>query len=204
MEPAHAPPIQPELFANVSGGEAGRVQRRPPVFTLGRVTIPVPLEQGILGTIILLLVMVVTYALGVERGRGVRRGEEASNTEPAKPVMALATPPIPVQAAPVAIPVKAANRATPAARPVLASAASAAAAPFTIQLATFSTPALAQRDLKKLERQGYHPFLMTSGKYVVLCVDHFATKAAASKRLAEFRKGYHDCFVRQSTSTRSP
>jgi cell division protein FtsN len=68
---------------------------------------------------------------------------------------------------------------------------------FTIQLATFQTRSSAQRVADGLRRKGISPLVIPKGKYTILCVGNFSTKDTAASVLPEFKKKYHDCYIRR-------
>ncbi|MDD5238565.1 MAG: SPOR domain-containing protein [Candidatus Omnitrophica bacterium] len=68
---------------------------------------------------------------------------------------------------------------------------------FTIQLASFKTKALAQKEAGALEKKGFSTLILTKGKYMVLCVGKFPKKETAQSSLSELRKRYKDCYIRR-------
>lgn len=68
---------------------------------------------------------------------------------------------------------------------------------FAIQLASFKTKTLAQKEAQVLERKGFVPLILSKGKFTVLCVGAFSKKEEAQSLLSELRKRYDDCFIRR-------
>ncbi|MBU1125179.1 MAG: SPOR domain-containing protein [Candidatus Omnitrophica bacterium] len=68
---------------------------------------------------------------------------------------------------------------------------------YTIQLASYRTKTAAKREAEALEKKGLSPFLMSKGNYIIICVGNFADKNAAKNRQSEFERRYKDCIVRR-------
>lgn len=68
---------------------------------------------------------------------------------------------------------------------------------FTIQLASFKTKALAQKEAGALEKKGLSALVLTKGKYTILCVGNFTKKETAQSSLSELKKQYKDCYIRR-------
>ncbi|MDD5255098.1 MAG: SPOR domain-containing protein [Candidatus Omnitrophica bacterium] len=147
-------------------------------------------EKGVLIAILLLVTGVIAFSAGFEKGR--RKGL-ADNT----PVQT----PLPAEAPPEA----ARQKPTP-----LAPAAAQAPAPkpqaqgqpkqtgnYTIQVASFSTPAMARKEAEALKKKGHNTVIISGSKYTVLCVGRYQTKENAQQALSELKKHYRDCFIRR-------
>ncbi len=68
---------------------------------------------------------------------------------------------------------------------------------FTIQLASYTTKSLAQREAVGLEKKGFSTLILTKGRYMVLCVGNFPRKETAQSLLSELKKRYKDCYIRR-------
>jgi len=68
---------------------------------------------------------------------------------------------------------------------------------YTIQLASYGKNAYAQAEADRLIKEGYQAFVVQKGKYVILCAGRFATSAAAQEMRTKLRKKYKDCFIRK-------
>ncbi len=68
---------------------------------------------------------------------------------------------------------------------------------YTIQLASYKSKALAQKEAQDLKRKGLTPALFSKGSYTVLCVGSFSTKQEALNSLSELRRRYVGCYVRR-------
>lgn len=68
---------------------------------------------------------------------------------------------------------------------------------YTIQLASYQSKTSAQKEADALKRKGLLPLVLSKGKYTVLCVGNFADKETARPLLSELKKRYQDCFIRR-------
>ncbi len=68
---------------------------------------------------------------------------------------------------------------------------------YTIQVATYKTKTYAQREADKLNEKGLKTLVLLKGKYVLLCVGKFLNKDEASVTLKKLKKRYQDCFIRR-------
>lgn len=141
-------------------------------------------EKTILLVIALVAVGVVSFSLGVEKGkrmallRSDSRFDTASNKPRSQPAAAPAVP-----------------KAAPASGQTVVPGELSGS--YTIQLASFNTRSYAQKEMDKLKRKGYSALIMHKGKFIVLCVGSFPSKENAQILLAELRKSYKTCYVRR-------
>ncbi|MDI6758123.1 MAG: SPOR domain-containing protein [Candidatus Omnitrophota bacterium] len=68
---------------------------------------------------------------------------------------------------------------------------------YTIQLASYKGRASAQAQAQRLKKKGLVTMLLTKGNYTVLCAGSFADKKTAQMNLIEFKKNFSDCCVRK-------
>ena len=216
MWQAHPPEQQEELFPEGDASAKRRRSRGAPLFPLTRWTFSVSYEQLILSTVAFIMAGLVLFSLGMERGRRVAQRSPTQPLTAGAPVathrgqtsLAFAenapTPPVRMPSGTVPSAQAKASVVAPAAAPAAAPiTTTAAAAPtnakgqFTIQLATFTQPALAEEELRLLRKGGYQPFLIKTGKFSAVCVGAYATRQEATRQLAAVKSSYHDSFVRQ-------
>lgn len=67
---------------------------------------------------------------------------------------------------------------------------------YTIQLASYKTRSYAEREAEGLRKKGLSPLIVKKGDYMVLCVGKFSDKDNARPLLAELRKRYQGCYIR--------
>lgn len=68
---------------------------------------------------------------------------------------------------------------------------------YTIQVASFKTPELAQKEAEALKKKGFDTLLLSKGEYTIVCVGNFSNKQKATILLTELKKRYRDCFIRR-------
>lgn len=147
-------------------------------------------EKGLLVTIGFIIIAIISFSLGVEKGRKMA----SSNT-------LLERASLPVREQPVSVVSEQREEALPvtpdpqyAETQVLVKKAQ-----YTIQLASYKTKSYAQKEAELLKKKGLSPVVLTKGNYVVLCVGSFADRVAAESLLSELRKQkrYSGCLIRR-------
>ncbi len=68
---------------------------------------------------------------------------------------------------------------------------------YTIQLVTFQSNKLAQKEAEALRKKGLSPLVISRGNYVIVCVGSFSNKDTARSLLSNLKKRYRDCFIRR-------
>ncbi len=68
---------------------------------------------------------------------------------------------------------------------------------YTIQLASFQNKSLAQKEAGALKKTGLAPLVISKGSYSVLCVGSFNSKETARALLSQLKKKYQDSFIRR-------
>lgn len=68
---------------------------------------------------------------------------------------------------------------------------------FTIQLASYKSKTSAQKEAEVLKRKGFTPLILSKGSFNVLCVGNFSTKKEAQSVLSELKKRYTGCYIRR-------
>lgn len=176
-------------------------------------------EKIVFVSIGIIMLLVVSFALGVERGKAI-----SVRTVEAKPAPAQAMVQAPaqrVQGQPTAAQVEpAAGQAQQPAqvktaatniKPKEKSPAAAAkpaqnlskpadlankAKPYTIVAAAFSKEVFATKELSRLKAGGFEPFVYYSEPYYLVCVGSFANKDSAQKVLNKVKQMHRDAYVR--------
>jgi len=69
---------------------------------------------------------------------------------------------------------------------------------FTVQLVTYNSRDLAALEVNRLRLKGYEGFVIPSGQYFQVCVDYFSSRSKANSHLERFRSGgrYPDAYIR--------
>lgn len=68
---------------------------------------------------------------------------------------------------------------------------------YTIQLASYKTKAHAEQEAERLRKKGISPLVLSKGAYTVLYAGSFPDKETAKSLLPELKKRYHDCFIKR-------
>lgn len=135
-------------------------------------------ERTILIIIAIAITGIVSFSLGVEKGkRLVLRATSPGSSE------AIITPRVQVESGVIkseepikqSIPLEKRN--------------------YVIQLASYKVKTHAQKEAELLKKRGLFPLILSKGSYIVLCVGNISDKQAALTLLAELRKRYRDCYL---------
>ncbi|HEC69375.1 MAG TPA: SPOR domain-containing protein [Candidatus Omnitrophica bacterium] len=140
-------------------------------------------------SILLVLSLVISFSLGVERGKAIRLKnspvKEDKNVGIIKKDIKIHKPQLPQENK--SLKIKEAPKEDIKEKEIF----------YSIQLATYTKKEIAEAEAKKLKRKGLNPLLLKKGKYLVLCVGKFRTKEEAKNLLANLKKRYTDCFLRK-------
>ena len=167
------------------------------------------LEKLIFVAIGVIMLMVVIYALGVERGRALSN-RVSLVTVKALPVVQRTVVRTPQKiVAPVTPDTKNITAAPqksvqtePAAKvnavntPVASIVKSASAMPYTIAVATFSRKEWALKETDKIKNLGYEAFVTQSGPYYMVCLGSYPNKDSAKAVLTKIRSTYKDAYLK--------
>ena len=182
-----------ELFPHtLSSGERAARSR----FLFAHLTFS--LENVIVGLIVILMMIVLSYSLGVERGKRVAFKETSS------PVVSSETP--------AAVPSLKKEKPLRQVKPEIPSVPreNASISPlrpkevqeivkntYTIQVASFKDEQLAREEADILKKKGYEIYVMPKGIYSIVCVGKFLKKDEAQDVLNPLKRKYKDCLVRR-------
>jgi len=67
---------------------------------------------------------------------------------------------------------------------------------YTIQVASFQKDKYAQKEAKNLKKKGYDIFVIPKGKHSIVCVGKFSERREAQAFSSKLRKKYKDCIIR--------
>ena len=68
---------------------------------------------------------------------------------------------------------------------------------YTIQLASYRSRVSAEKEAGLLKKRGLAPLILSKGSYAVLCVGSFSDKITARTGMSELQKKYNDCYIRR-------
>jgi cell division septation protein DedD len=172
-----------------------------------RKIISIPLDTLLLSGVVLVLLLVLFFSLGIEKGKKnallafENNRETTLKTKSMDTQAALArrvpTQPVPVQVTPVEA---VTAQATPLIAVPVESAANQAisrAGKYSIQIASFQREAAASDEAKRLERKGFLITIQKKGKFSVVCIGAYDDYGQAQKQLDALKKIYKDCFIRR-------
>jgi cell division protein FtsN len=141
----------------------------------------------------------VTFSLGVLRGKTLVTSQAAKNEEAAlkedrqsKSMPAEMSKEIPAAVKPEIIIPKAKEIDKPAVSPVEKEAQK-----YVIQVASFRSVQTARKVLAKLKKDGVSSYLQTKGQYTVVCAGNFKKQMQAKLVLAQLKKEYGDCLIKK-------
>lgn len=186
---------QAEFFSDLPDAAKETKKRR---FLKGRVAVSLSQENLIFFAIGLIMLLIVSYSWGVERGKklaqliplypdGHKRAQESEDIQAARQEQVQKTR------------TRKSPESEPAKRKIktkLAQAKNVAKILPYIQIASFRTDKYARREIDQLKNRGYQPFLAQWGKYRVVCVGGYKNKDEATMALKQLKKVYADCILR--------
>ncbi len=151
--------------------------------------------------ICLVMLLVASFALGVEKGKLVARNsimepQEKAITETAVPVVSKEETAEINQQNPVQEKIAAQLPADSAGESVNKSPNITGG--YTIQVASLKSEASAKGLAEKLTQKGITSFTKTSGKYTIVLAGNFAKREDAQQSLRELKKTYSDSFIRNN------
>jgi hypothetical protein len=156
-------------------------------------------EKTVLLIVGFIVTGVISFSLGVEKGKGISAARAAVNFDIAQnqkiqiPVVKPAIKP-PQTPPPRRIlesklqPIVVADKIKPA---VIVQKS------YTIQVASYQTNRSAKRETESLKKAGLTPLTLPKGKYIIVCVGNFADMQLAKPILTQLKRRYRDCFVRR-------
>lgn len=148
-------------------------------------------EKKILATIGFIIIGVVSFTLGVEKGKKMTSEKINSNLDLGLKQTLIPNQPVTkkddsdksfiISSEPIAI------------EPRKETSASG----FTIQVATYRTETFAQREAESLKKRGLLPLVLSKSGFSVLCVGKFPDKDSARSLLSQLKNRYPDCRIRR-------
>lgn len=142
-------------------------------------------EKSILIVIGFIIVVVISFSLGVEKGKLLALKTPAIGLTVPQPAQVKGTQAIPAQ-------VK-----LPAVKTIAPAQQIDKLQGYTIQIASFQKKSLAQEEAGALKKKGLQALVIPKGGYNILCIGSFNNKEAAQPLLSELRKKYPDSFIRR-------
>ncbi|MFH1457719.1 MAG: SPOR domain-containing protein [Candidatus Omnitrophota bacterium] len=154
-------------------------------------------EKTILVIIGIVTASIISFGLGVEKGKKITIAKPGLRLDMATGVSSRAAPVVTATAEKSAP----SGSAAPGGESVKAEEQSAPKLlkqqGYVIQLASYKQRNLADKEAEALKKKGFSALILKKGSFTVLYVGHFASKESASSMLSELRKRYGDCYVRR-------
>ncbi|MDP2938883.1 MAG: SPOR domain-containing protein [Candidatus Omnitrophota bacterium] len=172
-----------ELFSNANDASSSRGVKRGYSFFSVNLT----LDNIVLIAICCLMLIVLSFSLGVEKGRRHYRKQSGFDS----PVKLPAT-----EKNAVFKPTAAEIKNIPIEKKQLEKSLSLVKR-YTIQVATFEKQFSVQSEARELKKMGYEILIIPSGKYSQICVGRFPTRKEAEDFKRNLQKKYDDCYVRR-------
>lgn len=182
--------MQKELFEEFTNTDKKKHPRA--IFQPGsKRTIILTYEHLIFIVMAFIITAATFFSLGVERGKRLKpesatvmekKTEQASVEIAALPKEIKEQPVVKDEEAPVQ------PKEAPKKAPALA---------YTVQVASYFSKKPAETEALRLEQKGFKPFVLSSGKYYVVCVGEFKKKTEAASTRKRLCKQYPDCFVKK-------
>lgn len=148
-------------------------------FALTRIAISLSYENLIFLTIGSVMILMVSYSLGVERGKSLTQVKIAAVEVEAEEKE---TKEAPAEKSPEVQKKKIKTEV--------------ASGKYTIQVATLRRTNSVEQELKRLENRGYAPFVINRGKFSEICVGDYKDKDEAYIDLKRLKSLYVDCYMR--------
>jgi len=157
------------------------------------------LENLVIFTIVAIMVVIFSFSLGIERGKGVAlapaagAGSDVKELKEVKEVKDLKSDTQKMEAD--AFPGKAVVKAKPVAAPA---AKPAGTGGYTLQVASYKGIKSAQREADKLKQKGFDDvYVLPKGAYTIVCVGNFQNKEDASGVKRQLNNRYQGSVVRR-------
>jgi hypothetical protein len=172
---------QLELFSQSDGDSSARANpaNRPFAAYIRRY------EKAILIIIVVISTSLVSFSLGVNRGRRIAQAtyQETSVISQQLPQK---------QQLPKRAQVVLVQQNAPEVQKIQESVDN-----YTIQIASYKSKTLAQKEAQVLKKRGLVPRVLSRGSYTVLCIGNFPNKKEAQPVLSELKKTYFGCYLRR-------
>ena len=150
-------------------------------------------------TVVLLLIIVIsiTFAVGVHKGRRVGERREPVRRETSPRTAVVQKKPVKKVSMPMDKKLPAALKAPAVEEATVSPSTLPMADEWTLQVVTYTSQSHAESEVRKLRNEGFSPFIIPSGKYYQVCVNRFSSLKEAKKLQPVFtkEKGYFDAFV---------
>ncbi len=201
---------QIDFLSNVDGKAEASV---PPRYMAAQMSLS--LENLVIFGIVAIMVVIFSFSLGIERGKGVAMTSTEVSVPDARSAMTVTTgsgkadnasgkteakefkaDTQKMKAAPSGSKVVA--KAKPASVPAVTAAKTAGSGAYTLQVASYKGIKSAQREADKLKQKGFdNVYVLPKGTYTIVCVGNFQNKEDASGMKRQLNNRYQGSVVRR-------
>jgi cell division protein FtsN len=193
-------PSQLELFSQVKDYGEKNAKKGESFFSYMR-----NYEKQIILLICFFITAVVSFALGIEKGKRLTALKSADTRfDTAKKIDALAIEKLVKMQPATARPdnariTKEITSTRETEKPSLSEQpkASFTMGGYTIQVASYRTKGSAEKEALVLRKRGFSPLVLSKGSFSIVCVGNFTYKKEAEPLLSKLRVQYQDCYVRR-------
>ena len=178
--------IQKELFEFKASGRQSNGLRR--FFQKADLTVSLSAERMVFVSIGIIMLLVVSFALGVEKGKTISAAKETT----AVPVQAVQQ-----RTAATNVTVQRTAVTNTTVRPVVqVKSAADNGKPYMVVAASYLKEPSAIQEVNRLKGNGLEAFVYRSGPYYLVCVGSFTNRESAQKILNKVRQTHRDAYVR--------
>lgn len=151
-------------------------------------------EKNIILGICFIVIFIASYAFGIEKGKKLnpQENKNITLTAPISRVNALTEPAVKLNPANVDK-----KEGKSAAQDLGREKKLDLENAYTVQVASFKSKALAEREKTTLEKKGFQVYLLAKNKFVIVCVGSFENKDTAQLSLKRLKRIYNDCLIRK-------
>ena len=170
------------------------------------------LENLVIFAIVAIMVVIFSFSLGIERGKGVALTSPAASIADGKSASSVPVDPARIEKASGKVDAKelkadtqkikspaVASKVKPGVvQPIVTMAKPATTGGYTLQVASYKGLKSAQREADKLKQKGFdNVYVVPKGAYTIVCVGNFQNKEDASDIKRQLKGHYQDFVVRR-------
>ncbi|MBU2222037.1 MAG: SPOR domain-containing protein, partial [Candidatus Omnitrophica bacterium] len=155
-------------------------------------------EKVVLGVMVFIIFGVVTFCIGVERGKSLSRLDNFKRLDVAsKPVLPVKSQETVISVAPANV--IAVEQPLIKKIPAVAPAIKEPAGSYTVQVGSYKNNSAAQKEAQRLRQNGLDSLVLVKGAYSIVCIGSFTGKNKAQAALLKLKNQYqyHDCLLRR-------
>lgn len=152
-------------------------------------------ERNIFLGVCFLIIFIVAYALGIEKGKKITIAENKNKTYQITPANIIPAAPQSVFKKTID-PVKKESTLNENKAPALQERKIIDAG-YTVQVASFRHKSSAEKEKNLLEKKGYKVYTVSKNSYIIVCVGSFEDKTKAELSRRQLKRIYGDCLVRK-------